>query len=300
MDRRTALKGAATLLAATSLPRLDASGGGASNGAAPLFDLDDPAQALDALVKMRGDLDGSEVAFYWTGSVWGMVPGEGNRALFAYDGFSAARFERSEAGWRMLNREVGVYRDLASGAILDRWLNPYLGREVEVLHRFNDPVNVEIRREGRFGIGSIPTTAIGDDIWWRLDMFFFRPSPISRADYPLNVQHDMYQGAELTMYHARRSDLDNPGLTSIPSDVTFARVGQWEPFMEMGNRPGNMVFHAAGCKLADGAAALEQVDSRLFRHVAEHHPTALRAPEFWVEGTVSQWDAFRRLHENGG
>ena len=100
----------------------------------------------------------------------------------------------------MLNREVGVYRDPGTGEIFQQWRNPFLDRDVTVIHRFNDHVNVELMVRGRFNIGMVPMTIITDDIWWRLDKFFLRPSPISRKDYPLNVQHDLYQGAELTMY----------------------------------------------------------------------------------------------------
>jgi len=302
MDRRTAIKGAAALLAAAHLGPREARASASSAAADPLYDLDVPEQALEALVKMRGDLRGAEAAWYWTGTIWAMVSGEENRPLFAYDGFSMARFEKHDAGYRMLNREAGVYRDLATGEILERWHNPYLGREVRVLQRLNDHVNVDILREGRFSILSVPTTVLGGDVWWRLDMFFLRPSPILRKDYPLHVQSDLYQGAELTMYHARRADLDDPGLTSAPAEVTFARISQWEPFMEMGNRPGQMVFHAAGRKLAGGAAELEQLDPRFFRHLAGSHPEYLRAPERWQPGTVSQWDAFKQLmeRETGG
>jgi hypothetical protein len=227
-----------------------------------------------------------------------MVPGEGNRKLFGYNGFSAARFEAVDEGYRMLNRETGVYRDPATGAILDTWLNPYLGREVEVLHRLNDHVNVEIRREGRFSIAMVPATVMGDDVFWSLDMFFFRPSPISRADYPLNVQHDMYQGAELTLYHARRQDIENPESTNAPGRVTFSRISQWEPFMEMGNRPGQLIFHAAGKKLPGGSADLEEIDPGMYAWIVDGHQEYLKAPAVWQHGTMSQWDAFKALRES--
>ena len=93
MDRRQALKGAAVVMAAASMNIRDTEG--AAHHRAPL-DFGDPQQALEALVKMRGDLSGSEVAWYWTGTIWGMVPGEGNRKLFGYDGLSRALFEASE------------------------------------------------------------------------------------------------------------------------------------------------------------------------------------------------------------
>jgi hypothetical protein len=254
---------------------------------------------LNALVKMRGDLTGTEVPWYWTGTIWAMVPGEENRKLFEYDGFSMARFEPIDGGFRMLNREVGLYRDPVKGKILQRWRNPFLDRDVTVLHRFNDHVNVELMVRGRFNVGMVPMTVIGDDIWWRLDMFFLRPSPISRKDYPLNVQHDLYQGAELTMYHASLADIQNPTLTGTPATVTFTRISQWEPFMEMGNRPGQMVFHAAGRKLDGAAEVLEEVDPRMFGYIKDHQPEFLRAPEEWQHGTVSQWDAFRQMKEGG-
>ncbi len=197
----------------------------------------------------------------------------------------------------MLNREVGLYRDPKTGVVLEEWRNPFLNREVRVLHRFNDHVNVEIHAEGRFNISMIPVLRMGDDLFWSLDMYFFRPSPISRTEYPLNVQHDMYQGAELTLYHARNSDIQNRSLTTAPARVTFSRVSQWEPFMEMGNRPGQLVFHAAGKKLSSGAAELESVDPTMYEILRAGHPGYLRAPQTWQPGTVSQWDAFKALKQ---
>ena len=297
MDRRTVLKGVAAWLTCAHFDPPATAADHEPPGQGALYDLGVPEHAMDALVKMRADLRGAESSWYWTGTVWSMVPGEGNRRLFDYNGFSAARFEKIEDGYRMLNREIGVYRDIATGEILKRWLNPHLGREVQVMHRLNDHVNAELLTHGRFGIAGIPTTIMGDDVWWRLDLFFFRPSPISREEYPLNVQHDMYQGAELTMYHARLSDIQDTKRTSVPADVSFSRISQWEPFMEMGNRPGHLVFHTAGKKLMAGPEELASVNPSFFRHIADHHPAYLRAPEKWQPGTVSQWEAFRRLKE---
>jgi hypothetical protein len=99
------------------------------------------------------------------------------------------------------------------------------------------------------------------------------------------------------MYHARLSDLQNPKLANIPADVTFTRISQWEPFMEMGNRPGRMVFHAAGKKLAGGSEELAEVGPELYRFITERHPEHLRAPERWQPGTVSQWDAFKHFKQ---
>ena len=50
MDRRQVVKGAAAMMAAASMNIRPVEGGNRR-----AYDFDDPAQALDALVKMRGD-----------------------------------------------------------------------------------------------------------------------------------------------------------------------------------------------------------------------------------------------------
>ena len=60
------------------------------------------------------------MCWFWTGSVWASVPGEGHWRLFDYDCYSAARFEAMDGGYRMLNRETGIYRATHTGEVLDR------------------------------------------------------------------------------------------------------------------------------------------------------------------------------------
>jgi len=64
MDRRNALKGAAAVMAAAHLRAPDAHAAEATSASGRLYDLKVPEQALEALVKMRGDLTGGEVPWY--------------------------------------------------------------------------------------------------------------------------------------------------------------------------------------------------------------------------------------------
>ena len=97
------------------------------------------------------------------------------------------------------------------------------------------------------------------------------------------------------MYHSRQAEIQDRELTSAQAEVTFARISQWEPFMEMGNRPGQMVFHAAGRKLEGGADGLRDVNRSLHEFIGTTDKKYLRAPGAWQPGTVSQWDAFKQL-----
>ncbi len=261
------------------------------------LDLSGPADNLKALLKMRADLSGAQVTWWMSGSIHSFVPGERSRHLFGFEGFSSSRIEPFERGWRLYHRELAVFKDPDSGRILERWLNPFLGREVEVVPRLNDPVNVELPATPGAGPFAPPFPYLenGDDVWFNMDLFFLRPSPITREEFPLNVQSDLYQGAELYIWHVRRSDLEDPGLSSAPATCGWTRLGQWEPFMEMGNRPGILVFHAAAKKLMNGA---EGLPAAFRRWVEQNQPRFLTAPTEFSTANESQWTLFKKLMES--
>ena len=114
-------------------------------GAAAALDLDEPAQRLEAYVKAVGDTSGAEVVTYGKSTVYAFVPGEKARPLFAIEIVGVSRYERIDGGYQRLHREVGYYTDLETGAVLERWYNPFTEREVDVIHIQNDPVNRERR-----------------------------------------------------------------------------------------------------------------------------------------------------------
>jgi len=62
--------------------------------------------------------------------------------------------------------------------------------------------------------------------------------------------------------------------------------------MEMGNRPDELVFHAARKKLMRGPSGLLDVNRPLFDLLAARHPEHLEPPKTFESGTISQWNAF--------
>jgi hypothetical protein len=258
------------------------------------LDLDDAEDNFNALMKMRGDTTGKESTWWGTGTISSFVPGERSRRLFVFEIFSVSRFESYEEGYRLLHREFGVFRDPTTGKILDRWYNPFLDREVDVLHRFTDPVNIEFNlKSGRFR-PPFPYIEHGDDIWFQFDLWFHRPSPITRKEFPLNVQSDIYEGGELYMWHVRRRELENPETTSAPATCGWARLGQWEPFMEMGNRPGMLVYRLAAKKMENGN---DDLPEEIHQYATTHHPKFLSSPEEFTTPNESQWTAFKKHAE---
>jgi hypothetical protein len=56
-------------------------------------------------------------------------------------------------------------------------------------------------------------------------------------------------------------------------------MSQWLPFMEMGDRPGSMVFHSHAYKLLGGAAELP---ADILAYTEKNHPKSLESPKTWV------------------
>jgi hypothetical protein len=252
-----------------------ASGLGAAEAS---LDLDDPEGNLKALIKLQADLSGADAIGGFPGEVWGWVPGEGNRLLFKSYGIGASHVERVDNGWRFFHREIMYYLDPETGEILQDWVNPYTGRRVEVMHILNDPVHRFYAISGGRFSAPFPYTVHDDDLVFRISVFSFRDSVMPRAEYPLHSANDKYQAAELWNMNGRVSEVMDPNVTSASCVTSWTRVGQWLPFMEMGNRPGIMVYHSDSYKLLRG---ITEVPAHIRAYTEEHHPKYLESPKTW-------------------
>ncbi len=245
------------------------------------LDLDDPETNLRAMLKIRADLSGKDCLFAFPGEAWAMVPQEGNYRCFKTFGIGATRLEEVPEGWRIYSREVLYYLDPQTGEILEEWSNPLLGgRKVEVMHIANDPVNGVFTRQGK-GVLSppYPYVAYGDDVIFQWNFFIFKPAAMTRSEYPLYSYGDKDSHAELWGIIGKKSEVLDPNRTSASCVMSWSRVSQWLPWMEMGNSPGHMVFHSHTVKLMNGAAELPR---HILDYTQRHYAKFLEAPKEWL------------------
>lgn len=272
LTRRQALAGAAGVAGGLTLGQVAAAGGHSS------LDLDSPQGNLTALLKLQADISGADVISGFPGEVWGWVPGKGNTLLFRSYGIGASHVEEVADGWRFYHRELLYYTDPQTGEILEEWENPYTGKRVEVMHILNDPVHRFYALEmGRFSF-PWPYNVVGDDLVFRISVFSFRDSVMPRIDYPLHSNNDMYQAAELWTMNGRVSEVMNPDITSASCVTAWSRVGQWLPFMEMGDAEGVMVYHSDSYKFLEGVS---QIPRQYREYTEKNHPKYLESPREW-------------------
>src|SRR5207249_5778164 len=121
------------------------------------LNLAEPRANMNAFVKTRASLDGSDVVTRFAGEVFAWMPGGKSAHLFGIDGYNVARAVEVDGGFDLLTREAVFYLDPRSREVLRKWENPFTEEAVEVVHIWNDPVNQRWRLDGPRGPWRVPS-----------------------------------------------------------------------------------------------------------------------------------------------
>ena len=222
-------------------------------------DFKNPIWNRDTYARMDGDLDPTKEKLGWLrGTAFGVRDNEKVRPLFRVEGFSLTRIKRLEDGnWRRLLREIVFYRDLATGAILKTWRNPYTNEDVRVVPIANDPFNFTIadrfndppsygglqteKREPRpylldWSIGADDTLVCSTGI----DMIY--PNALQPDKWVRESSGAFNRVSEHFIYTVKRKDVENPKLTNLPIVGAWSRITPWLPWMLMGQAPGHVSY----------------------------------------------------------
>ncbi len=244
-----------------------------------IIDIQTPEGYVQASRKIHCSLeDGKPIVFSWEGRAYSRVLGEKDRLLFQVEGMNIRRCvaiqdpERG-VGYRMVSREIMLYKDPQSGAVLRSWQNPWTGKKVEAIHVANDPVNSR-PTYGRNRDGSVPSFNLvtsGDHFFMPLEIPLFYTNPLG-GDYQEYVG-GTYHSAEIFNFSGRLGDLLDAKRKSAAAHISWVRMAGWLPWMEMGSRPGMMYFNAVGSKLE----SWNELSQTMQREIRTNYP-AFREP----------------------
>ena len=264
------------------------------------LNLFNPADNLTAFTKMRGSLDPSEeVVFHWKGNIYavqdadpyGTPISEYPDPILKFEGFNIARFQETFDGVRMVSREMSVYRN-TYGTIIECWdngvLNPEEPKKVPVVHVWNDPVN--------FTLGGGTAHEMGEQVVWTTEIMLRYPSPLPVDDFPEYSAGNTYESTEMFNWYTMKEDLNNPDLDSVPVTISWSRVGQFLPWMQVGQTPGKLVYHTFGRKLMGG---VDELPEDLKDYVMSKDPKFMQAPAVDTSPNETSWRVFKKLYESG-
>lgn len=264
---------------------------------------DTPAPGADSVQAARriqcSIKDGVPAVYGWTGRAYSRVPGEPDRLLFTVDGMNIRQCGTVEdpergRGFRLVSKEILLYRDPNTGKVLNEWQNPWTGKTVRVVHVANDPVNqpatFPIGRDGR--PFALPVSVSGDRWWLTATVPLFYTNPLG-GEYQQYVG-GKYHATEMFNFMGSTADLAADAGDTADIGVGWVRVSGWLPWMEMGGRAGEIYFHTAGRKLE----RYDQLADVLLDEIADHYPGYDAPPPLDdTRPNETSWTYFRKQIE---
>lgn len=244
------------------------------------LDLKNPEDALKATRKIQASMkDGENCIYFWTGAVYSRIAQERDKLLFTYVGMNIRSTKtdtaKGKTGYRQVSREILLYMDPKTGKVVDKWTNPWTKKECDVVHIVNDPVNSR---------GVMTTDVMDPDfqvydgrVFWNIEVPLLYPNALKGGDYKdyIGTTHEMYQAIEMFNFSVDEKELiDGKKERADNVNISWARVGQWLPWMEMGDKDGWLMFNGQGKKLTN----YELLPKELKEFIAKEHPEFTTAP----------------------
>jgi hypothetical protein len=268
--------------------------------AAQMLDPAKPEDAVQIAKRLQcGVSEDKPAVYHWSGNIYGRSPGQPDKLLFKGEGMNIRRCveitdPKLGKGWRMVSREVMLMLDPATGEVLNEWTNPYTGQTVEVMHIHNDPVNgrpnFAMSADGKpYRMASLRESGPWVFMPFEAPLFYTNPLQGEYQKYVGGTYHAM----EIFDFAALKSELYDPKTPTAYPMVSWVRVSQWAPWMEMGDRPGQMVFNAMGRKLPGG---FEELPDVLKKEIRANYPIYESAPpKDDARPNETTWSKFKTL-----
>ena len=263
------------------------------------LDLNTGEGAMLAMRKVQCSLvDGEPVTYYWHGRAYSRRMGERDKNIFNVEGMnvracSTVTDPEKGKGYKLVTREILLYKDAKTGEVLKTWTNPWTNEEVEVMHVANDPVNgsgYEIGRDGK------PSKFAGDILGDRYQLSFtvplFYKNPLA-SDYEKEIG-GTYHATEMFNFFGKVDDLVDTTKNTADVAVGWARMSDWLPWMNMQGREGVIYMHTAGRKLNSWDDLSETMKSE----IAEHYPEYTAPPPLGdPRPNVTSWKYYKGVTE---
>ncbi len=272
----------------------------ASTAAAGSLDLSSPSDALVAYRKIQCSAkDATPALYHWSGHVFSRVPGEPDRHLFDLEGMNIRQCvtvndPKRGVGFKMVSRELMFYLDPATGALLKTWLNPLTGRTVDVIPVVNDPVNMRplFVTDDHGKPFALNGRIEADRVFFSTEIPLFYKNPLG-GDYQDYVGNQ-YHAMEIFDFVVDKADLLNTDKSEASPSVSWVRVAEWLPWMEMGGRSGLMVMNATGQKVA----GIDQLPPVLRSEIYARYPAWTAPPPVDdPRPNETSWTYFKKMLE---
>ncbi|NKB44024.1 MAG: DUF1838 domain-containing protein [Alphaproteobacteria bacterium] len=212
------------------------------------IDLDDPEHRMTALMKIYGATDDRVCFGYVVGTFYGFV----EQQMLPLFGILASTFNRyrllPDGTYEGRALEIAYLTDLETGERLTSFDNPYTGETLNDIRttRFGPrPILVGPSSAQRLPVPGVdrvvsqrllPFRIVNDTVWLVEEI---QARFVPEGGSPLKT-------TSVTNYGAKVSDVLNPDLKTVRTEVSYADTTDWMPWMNMAGMPGMVIGNATG------------------------------------------------------
>ena len=219
---------------------------------------------LRDLIRVRCSLDGEESWTVWRGELSYFIPRRKTRTLFQLVGASVSRCAKDKRGqWYQSSRELMYYLDPESGERVDTWRNPLTTEEVPVVHLANELVQERLRQ-------APDMTVSGPFATMQISSPHFYPNRLFRDQTLRSYSPEKMYIADQYRSITTSAEALAGRAPSLPMSFSDQQIGPWLPWMNMGKRPGQLIYKVVGHKVSsyeDVPALIRgEIDTRLQRY----------------------------------
>jgi hypothetical protein len=269
ISRRSVLMSAGGLLMADAIGALPEVASGVAPGT---VDLGKPEASLAGFIRMMASLEERDVPWWYNGTVYAeRGEAQNPQALFTFEGMELYLVTHLEDGtFELTGNTVTFFRDFAGNWLQD-FENPFTGKTVKA------GVAVQGGGPGRgfnLSVNGVRPSKLLDKIpdaplkkWWSVagNHVWMNNDTV----YPPGLSAPRAQSQTMFAGVAAFNDASLPALPSVfSSTVTMP----WQEWMEMGDQPGHLLWHAAGAKLG----SIEDLPTDYRRRAEAEYPERMK------------------------
>jgi hypothetical protein len=238
-------------------------------GVAPgTVDLGTPEASLVGFIRMMASLEEEDVPWWYNGTVYAVIGEEQNpQALFTFSGMELYLVTHLDDGtFELTGNTVTFFQDL-NGNWLREYENPFTGKtnKVDAAVQGGGP-----GRGFNLSVNGVRPTKVRDQIpdtplkkWWSVaaNHLWMNNDTI----YPPGLSAPRAQSQTMFVSIDKFND---PDLVRLPTVFSSTVTMPWQEWMEMGDRPGHLLWHAAGAKLE----SVDELPGDYRRRAEAEHP----------------------------
>lgn len=262
----------------------------------------EPTEKFKTYIRFMGSLQSETIYNWFSGHLWGIVPGEAPKPLTQFQGLAKSLWEPEGDTYTKQSFDLGFFSDLHSGKILTEFKNPFTDKIVHPYHFMYGGGGKTIHT--LHGIKSGETVEpyemnwkeCGDQVWMDQYKSISFNNPLSPQEWKLSSAGEKMHFGTSTTYLGNRNELFNKNLMTSNQTFFWTTVNSWEPWLQMGQTPGYVMWRATGRKIFN----VDDIPNSMKDYVKDIQPNYFEAGKPWEKrrSTYASYMKDRKGEEN--